>query len=92
MNAVAVSLERFTDVGDPFNAMLRLPLQVRTEAAVMGSAWTSWLDVFGLDRYAENLVSELSTGSAATGRPGGRGAHQPSVVLLDEPSSGVAAT
>ena len=34
-DALAVSLERFTDVSDPFNAMLRLPLQVRTEAAVM---------------------------------------------------------
>ena len=27
-DALAVSLERFTDVGDPFNAILRLPLLV----------------------------------------------------------------
>ena len=88
-DAVAVSLERFTDVGDPFNAMLRLPLQVRTEAAVMERV-DELLDVFGLDRYAENLVSELSTGSRRLVDLAAVVAHQPSVVLLDEPSSGVA--
>ncbi len=40
-DALAVSLERFIDVGDPFNAILRLPAQVRTEAAVACTGWTS---------------------------------------------------
>ncbi len=88
-DAVAVSLERFTDVSDPFNAMLRLPLQVRTEAAVMQRV-DELLDLFGLDRYADNLVSELSTGSRRLVDLAAVVAHQPSVVLLDEPSSGVA--
>ena len=88
-DAVAVSLERFTDVRDPFNAMLRLPLQVRTEAAVMERV-DDLLDLFGLDRYADNLVSELSTGSRRLVDLAAVVAHQPSVVLLDEPSSGVA--
>ena len=88
-DAVAVSLERFTDVSDPFNAMLRLPLQVRTEAAVMERV-DELLDLFGLDRYADNLVSELSTGSRRLVDLAAVVAHQPSVVLLDEPSSGVA--
>ena len=88
-DAVAVSLERFTDVADPFNAMLRLPLQVRTEAAV-GQRVEELLDMFGLDRYADNLVSELSTGSRRLVDLAAVVAHQPSVVLLDEPSSGVA--
>jgi ABC-type branched-subunit amino acid transport system ATPase component len=88
-DAVAVSLERFTDVSDPFNAMLRLPLQVRTEAAVMQRV-DELLDLFGLDRYAEKLVSELSTGSRRLVDLAAVVAHQPSVVLLDEPSSGVA--
>jgi ABC-type branched-subunit amino acid transport system ATPase component len=88
-DAVAVSLERFTDVRDPFNAMLRLPLQVRTEAAVMQRV-DELLDLFGLDRYAESLVSELSTGSRRLVDLAAVVAHQPSVVLLDEPSSGVA--
>ena len=88
-DAVAVSLERFTDVRDPFNAMLRLPLQVRTEAAVMQRV-DELLDLFGLDRYAESFVSELSTGSRRLVDLAAVVAHQPSVVLLDEPSSGVA--
>jgi ABC-type branched-subunit amino acid transport system ATPase component/predicted MFS family arabinose efflux permease len=88
-DAVAVSLERFTDVRDPFNAMLRLPLQVRTEAAVMQRV-DELLDLFGLDRYADSLVSELSTGSRRLVDLAAVVAHQPSVVLLDEPSSGVA--
>ncbi len=88
-DALAVSLERFTDVADPFNAMLRLPLQVRTEAAVRQRV-DELLDMFGLDRYADNLVSELSTGSRRLVDLAAVVAHQPSVVLLDEPSSGVA--
>jgi branched-chain amino acid transport system ATP-binding protein len=88
-DALAVSLERFTDVADPFNAMLRLPLQVRTEAAVQERV-DELLDMFGLDRYADNLVSELSTGSRRLVDLAAVVALQPSVVLLDEPSSGVA--
>ena len=88
-DALAVSLERFTDVSDPFNAVLRLPLQVRTEAAVRERV-DELLDVFALTRFADNLVSELSTGSRRLVDLAAVVAHQPSVVLLDEPSSGVA--
>jgi branched-chain amino acid transport system ATP-binding protein len=88
-DALAVSLERFTDVSDPFNAMLRLPLQVRTEAAVAQRV-DELLDMFGLDGFGDNLVSELSTGSRRLVDLAAVVAHQPSVVLLDEPSSGVA--
>ncbi|HEX4433247.1 MAG TPA: MFS transporter [Acidimicrobiales bacterium] len=88
-DAVAVSLERFTDVRDPFNAMLRLPLQVRTEAAVAHRV-DELLDMFGLDRFADSMVSELSTGSRRLVDLAAVVALQPSVVLLDEPSSGVA--
>jgi branched-chain amino acid transport system ATP-binding protein len=88
-DAVAVSLERFTDVADPFNAMLRLPAQVRTEAAVRRRV-DELLEMFGLERFADNLVSELSTGSRRLVDLAAVVAHQPSVVLLDEPSSGVA--
>ncbi len=88
-DALAVSLERFTDVGDPFNAILRLPAQVRTEAAVRRRV-DELLEMFGLDRYADYLVSELSTGSRRLVDLAAVVAHQPRVVLLDEPSSGVA--
>ena len=88
-DALAVSLERFTDVADPFNAMLRLPVQVRTEAAVRRRV-DELMEMFGLERFADNLVSELSTGSRRLVDLAAVVAHQPSVVLLDEPSSGVA--
>ena len=88
-DALAVSLERFTDVGDPFNAILRLPVQVRTEAAVRRRV-DELLEMFGLERFADNLVSELSTGSRRLVDLAAVVAHQPTVVLLDEPSSGVA--
>jgi ABC-type branched-subunit amino acid transport system ATPase component/MFS family permease len=87
--ALAVSLERFTDVGDPFNAILRLPMQVRTEAAVMHRV-EELIELFGLERYADSLVSELSTGSRRLVDLAAVVAHQPSVILLDEPSSGIA--
>jgi branched-chain amino acid transport system ATP-binding protein len=87
--ALGVSLERFVDVNDPFNAMLRLPVQVRTEAAV-ATRVDDLLDLFNLGRFADNLVSELSTGSRRLVDLAAVVAHQPSLVLLDEPSSGVA--
>jgi ABC-type branched-subunit amino acid transport system ATPase component/MFS family permease len=87
--ALAVSLERFTDVNDPFNAVLRLPVLVRTEAAVTQRV-EELLELFSLTRFADNLVSELSTGSRRLVDLAAVVAHQPSVVLLDEPSSGVA--
>ena len=76
-------------MGDPFNAVLRLPLQVRTEVAVMQRV-DELLGMFGLDRFADSLVSELSTGSRRLVDLAAVVAHQPSVVLLDEPSSGIA--
>jgi ABC-type branched-subunit amino acid transport system ATPase component len=88
-DALAVSLERFIDVGDPFNAILRLPTQVRTEAAVAQRVH-ELIELFGLGAFADSLVSELSTGSRRLVDLAAVVAHQPSVVLLDEPSSGVA--
>jgi ABC-type branched-subunit amino acid transport system ATPase component len=88
-DALSVSLERFIQVGDPFNAVLRLPVQVRTEAAVARRV-NDLIDLLGLGRFADNLVSELSTGSRRLVDLAAVLAHQPSVVLLDEPSTGVA--
>ena len=69
--------------------MLRLPAQVRTEAAVTERV-DELLDMFGLDAFGDNLVSELSTGSRRLVDLAAVVAQQPTVVLLDEPSSGVA--
>jgi ABC-type branched-subunit amino acid transport system ATPase component/MFS family permease len=88
-DSLAVSLERFVDVSDPFNAVLRLPAQVRTEAAVTKRV-DDLLERFGLSHFGDRLVSELSTGSRRLVDLVAVVAQQPSVILLDEPSSGVA--
>jgi ABC-type branched-subunit amino acid transport system ATPase component len=87
--AVAVALERFVEVADPWNAVLRLPAHQVTEAAVAGRV-DEILAFFGLGRLAGKLVGELSTGQRRLVDLAAVLAHQPDVVLLDEPSSGVA--
>ena len=86
---LAVALERFIDVTDPWNAALRLPAHQVTEAA-MSDRVDEILALFGLERLAGKLVTELSTGWRRLVDLAGVVAHQPDVVLLDEPSSGVA--
>lgn len=46
--------------------------------------------VFGLEAYRSNFVSELSTGTRRIVDLASLVAHRPRVVLLDEPSSGIA--
>jgi branched-chain amino acid transport system ATP-binding protein len=88
-DTLAVALERFIDTGDPLNAALRLPSMVDTEAAARVRA-DELIELFGLGRYADNFVSELSTGTRRLVDLAAVVAHSPSVVLLDEPTSGVA--
>ena len=88
-DTLAVALERFIDAADPLNAALRLPVAVDTEAAVTARV-EELMELFGLEGYAEAFVSELSTGTRRLVDLAGVVAHAPSVVLLDEPTSGVA--
>ena len=88
-DTLAVALERFIDTGDPLNAALRLPAMVDTEAAVEARA-EELIELFGLGRFADKFVSELSTGTRRLVDLAAVVAHAPTVVLLDEPSSGVA--
>jgi branched-chain amino acid transport system ATP-binding protein len=88
-DTLAVALERYVDAGDPVNAALRLPALVDTEAAI-GTRVDELIELFGLQRYAAAFVGELSTGTRRLVDLATVVAHAPSVVLLDEPSSGVA--
>ena len=88
-DTLAVALERFVDVGDPLNAVLRTPAQQRTEAAVAERV-DELIELFGLGRFATSCISELSTGSRRLVDLAGVVAHRPAVVLLDEPTSGIA--
>jgi len=84
-----VALERWLDVRDPFNAALRLPPFVDSETAARHRV-DELIDVLGLEAFRSKFVGELSTGSRRVVDIGCVLAHEPSVVLLDEPSSGIA--
>ncbi len=87
--ALAVSLERSTEVRDPFNAALRLPPAVDSEDAVNRRV-DELLEIFGIGSYRDTFVAELSTGTRRIVELACAVAHQPSVLLLDEPAAGVA--
>lgn len=86
---LAVALEKFIGVTDPLNAALRLPAQQVTEAAI-AERTSEILALLGLERFSDTLVSELSTGTRHLVDLAAVVASRPDVVLLDEPSSGVA--
>ncbi len=88
-DTLAVALERFIDTRDPVNAALRLPVMVDTEAGV-GARVDELIELFGLQRFADKFIRELSTGTRRLVDLAAVVAHSPTVVLLDEPSSGVA--
>ncbi len=87
--AIAVALERWLDVRDPLNAIVRTPAFVASEAAVAVEV-ERLVDLLGLGAFRSKFVGELSTGSRRIVDLACVLAHRPSVVLLDEPSSGIA--
>ncbi len=87
--AIAVALERFVDVKDPFNAMLRLPAQQDSEFALQQRV-DELIELMGIESFRAKFIRELSTGSRRVVDLACVLAHHPSVVLLDEPSSGIA--
>lgn len=86
---VAVALERSTSVRDPLNAALRLPAFYDSEQAVRNRV-AELLELFGLGSSADSFTSELSTGTRRIVEFACAVAHQPTVLLLDEPVAGVA--
>jgi len=86
---IAVALERFVDVRDPLNPALRLPAAFDSERAVRARV-QELIELFGLEAFEGKFLRELSTGSRRMVDLACLAAHRPSVVLLDEPSSGIA--
>ncbi len=87
--AIAVALERWIAVRDPLNAAFRAPPLVASEAAVAAEV-SQLIDLLGLGAFRSKFVGELSTGSRRIVDLACVLAHRPDVVLLDEPSSGIA--
>ena len=86
---IAVSLERWISWGDPVTAALYLPMAFDSEASV-SSRVEELIELMGLERYRHKRVRELSTGTRRVVDLACVLAHRATVVLLDEPSSGIA--
>jgi branched-chain amino acid transport system ATP-binding protein len=86
---IAVAFERHIETRDPFLSMLRTGAVIDAEAEVAAGV-ESLIERLGLERYRDAFVSELSTGTRRVVELACVLAHDPSVLLLDEPTSGIA--
>ena len=86
---LAIGLERHIVLRDHVAAFLNLPGIVRLEEDV---AWTveDLIELMNLGAFRDKFVRELSTGSRRIVDLAMCIAHDPKVLLLDEPSSGIA--
>jgi len=73
----------------PLSSALQLPWARREERAVRVRV-DELIDLMGLGAFHDKFISELSTGTRRIVDLAGVLALQPSVLLLDEPSSGIA--
>lgn len=86
---IAVALERWVEVRDPVSAALRLPHAYDAEENVRARV-DELVELLGLGAYRDKFTRELSTGTRRVVDLASLVAHRPTVILLDEPSSGIA--
>jgi branched-chain amino acid transport system ATP-binding protein len=86
---LASAFERHVRVQDPLSGALGLPWVRRAERRIRHRV-EELIDLMGLDAFRDKFVSELSTGSRRIVDLACVLAHDPAVLLLDEPSSGIA--
>jgi ABC-type branched-subunit amino acid transport system ATPase component/ABC-type branched-subunit amino acid transport system permease subunit len=86
---IAVARERHVRSRSMVAAGLRLPASLDSEGEVAERA-EELVTLMGLDAYREKLVGELSTGTRRIVELACVLAQEPGVLLLDEPSGGVA--
>jgi branched-chain amino acid transport system ATP-binding protein len=84
-----VSLERHLDIRDHLGDALGLPAIKEQEADIRFTV-DELIELMNLGAFRNKFVSELSTGSRRIVDLGMAIAHDPSVLILDEPSSGIA--
>jgi ABC-type branched-subunit amino acid transport system ATPase component/predicted MFS family arabinose efflux permease len=87
--AIAVALEQHVDVRDPVAATLHLPSVQDSEEKVQ-SRVDELIELLALGAYRDKFIRELSTGTRRVVDLACVLAQGPSVLLLDEPSSGIA--
>jgi branched-chain amino acid transport system ATP-binding protein len=86
---IAVAYERHLASRDMFAAALQLPASYESELEV-ADVVADLIDLMGLDAYRQKLTGELSTGTRRIVDLACILAQDPKVLLLDEPSGGVA--
>ena len=86
---IAVALETHVKVRDPMAAALHLPNVMFSERRVRARV-DELIETVGLSAFRDKFIHELSTGSRRIVDLACVLAHEPTVLLLDEPSSGIA--
>jgi ABC-type branched-subunit amino acid transport system ATPase component/predicted MFS family arabinose efflux permease len=86
---IAVALETHVKARNPLAAGLHLPNVMLSERRVRNRV-DELIDMVGLGAFRDKFVHELSTGSRRIVDLACVLAHEPAVLLLDEPSSGIA--
>ncbi|MDZ7679757.1 MAG: MFS transporter [Acidimicrobiales bacterium] len=86
---ISLALERTVEVRDPVATALGLPVVRDSERKVAARA-DELIGMLGLEAFATKFVRELSTGSRRIVDIACILAHEPTVILFDEPSSGIA--
>ncbi len=86
---IKVALERFTRSRDPVSAALHLPTVFDSEQQLTKRV-NELIDLMGLGAFRTKFLRELSTGSRRVVDLACVVAHRPTVILFDEPSSGIA--
>ncbi|MGH9195091.1 MAG: ATP-binding cassette domain-containing protein, partial [Acidimicrobiia bacterium] len=86
---IAIALERQVKTRDPLAAALNLPAVQESEKEI-NKRVEELIDLMGIGAFRDKFVSELSTGSRRIVDLACVLAHEPTVLLFDEPSSGIA--
>jgi ABC-type branched-subunit amino acid transport system ATPase component/branched-subunit amino acid ABC-type transport system permease component len=89
LETILVALERHLPCRDPMAAALGLPASLHSEAAAFRRA-RELIELLGLAGFADTPNADLSTGTRRIVELACVLAMDPAVVLLDEPSAGVA--
>jgi ABC-type branched-subunit amino acid transport system ATPase component len=87
--SLAVALHDEAEIDAAVPALLGLPRVAESEAMVAEHV-DRLIDLMGLAAFRNKFIGELSTGSRRMVELACMLAHRPSVLLLDEPSSGIA--
>jgi branched-chain amino acid transport system ATP-binding protein len=88
-DTIATAFERHVSVPDPLAAFLLSPAVTVSEKEIDEKV-DELIELMRLEAYADKFVGELSTGTRRIVDLACTLAHKPSVLLLDEPSSGIA--